>query len=262
MFFVILVVLVVVGGVGLIGVLALNRQSVIGVAPVPGSEGVEGDHWHSAYVINNCGEDLPFINTQAGSDGIHTHGDGLVHVHPSNATAAGSNAKVGKFLKAAGADLTDDTYTPPPASVDENGTQIAEDETVLAEADGCDGSPATLKLAYWEDAYQTEPGEPDVVLTEDLADFVFEKNHGMFTLALVAEGEEITPPPPDRIASLARTNDQEYTPPEGFGGAVVPEEGPTATGGFPVPNPGSNPSPQDGPVESVPDVTNKDDDDS
>jgi hypothetical protein len=41
--------------------------------------------------------------------GIHTHGDGVIHIHPFSANATGRNATLGLFLKAAGVKLTDTT---------------------------------------------------------------------------------------------------------------------------------------------------------
>ena len=56
-----------------------------------------GDHWHANYSVYLCAEkqsDLPeSINL-----GIHTHGDGLVHIHPGKQDETGANANMGRFF--------------------------------------------------------------------------------------------------------------------------------------------------------------------
>lgn len=61
----------------------------------------------------------------------------------------------------AGAELSDDAYIPGPG----------ESSTVQSEEEGCDGEPAVLQLAYWEDAFGDDP---PVVITEDLVGFQLE----------------------------------------------------------------------------------------
>ena len=40
------------------------------------------DHWHAAFGVNVCGEWLPNAPEFEDAEGIHTHGDGLMHIHP------------------------------------------------------------------------------------------------------------------------------------------------------------------------------------
>ena len=60
-----------------------------------------GDHWHVALGVNVCGTWLPNIPTfeQRASNpgvqaGIHSHGDGLLPIHPFQPDAAGETAPV------------------------------------------------------------------------------------------------------------------------------------------------------------------------
>ncbi len=183
------ILLLVLAGGAIVALFASQRESIVGVAPEAGI-----DHWHDAYLIHHCGTDLPFSSNDTDPDGIHTHGQGLIHVHPFNPTASGPNATMGKFVEALGGELTDDTYTPGPG----------EFPTVMSEEEGCDGEPAILQLAYWENAWTTE--EP-VIITEDLADFRFDNvSGGAITIALLPEGAEIPKPPEDRLAQLESTN--------------------------------------------------------
>ena len=50
------------------------------------------DHWHAAYGMYVCDHFLPPV-TDAKEDvlGIHTHGEGVIHIHPFSAAASGDN---------------------------------------------------------------------------------------------------------------------------------------------------------------------------
>jgi hypothetical protein len=79
-----------------------------------------GDHWHAGYRISVCGRDLPPFPGWQG--GIHTHGDGVIHIHPFVAGEAGRNATLGLFFANAGGKLTDDSLTLPSGESYPNGT--------------------------------------------------------------------------------------------------------------------------------------------
>ena len=184
--FALLIVGILAVGVAAVGVLAGQRESVIGVAPEAGI-----DHWHDAYAINRCGVDLPASTDDGHGDGNHSHQDGLIHIHPSSPAGAGPNATFGNFVEAMGAELSDDAYVP----------GRGESPGALSEDDGCDGEPAVLQLAYWEDAFGDDP---PVVITEDLAEFRLEHEPlGAITLALLPDGAEIPKPRQERLDALA-----------------------------------------------------------
>ncbi|MHB8463820.1 MAG: hypothetical protein ACYDH6_10225 [Acidimicrobiales bacterium] len=58
------------------------------------------DHWHSAFSVYICDHFAPNVPLFESADGIHTHGDGVLHIHPFTAAAAGANATLGFFVKA------------------------------------------------------------------------------------------------------------------------------------------------------------------
>src|SRR6267143_397326 len=68
---------------------------------------VNHDHWHAAIGFYVCGKFLPNQPTFDNAEGLHTHGDGLIHIHPFITTAAGRKATLGKYLKLAGDKVTD-----------------------------------------------------------------------------------------------------------------------------------------------------------
>jgi len=73
-----------------------------------------GDHIHAALVVNICGDvedKAPEFLKRAGSEqsaGIHSHGDGLMHIHPEADDEVGSDATVGKFFEEGGWEVSED----------------------------------------------------------------------------------------------------------------------------------------------------------
>ncbi len=81
-----------------------NDPPSTGPAPRPNQ-----DHWHWAVGVNVCGTwlaDPPeFFNRAANRSlvaGIHSHGDGLVHLHPYGTDEAGDHATLRTFLEFGG----------------------------------------------------------------------------------------------------------------------------------------------------------------
>jgi len=79
---------------------------------------VIGDHWHAAFGVNICGEWLSnpaTFETPAGNSGvragIHTHGDGFIHIHPFARAETGDNATLGKFLSYGGWSASEDSIS-------------------------------------------------------------------------------------------------------------------------------------------------------
>ena len=66
-----------------------------------------GDHWHSRYTITICGETIEPFPASPGE--VHTHGDGLFHVHPLRLGEAGRNANLARYIASTGSRLTNDT---------------------------------------------------------------------------------------------------------------------------------------------------------
>jgi hypothetical protein len=107
-------------GIALIAVLGIalliwtvsSRRSSAEAAPRAANQatGEAGDHWHASLDVYLCTEWLttpaPEFETKADSGdvrvGIHSHGDGLVHIHPFNSSESGENATLGRFLEYGG----------------------------------------------------------------------------------------------------------------------------------------------------------------
>lgn len=149
------------------------------------------DHWHEAYGIYACGEFLPDLQNSADPNGIHTHSDGVIHVHPGAAqevAVTGKNATVEVFLNAAGATLSDDRLDLPEGEGYDPASYI-EGETTC---DGVEGEPI-LQVAYWFSAANTDE-DPDII-TDDLADIQFGSDGAAYTIAYMPEDADIPPPP-------------------------------------------------------------------
>ena len=145
-----------------------------------------GDHWHSVYDIYVCDSFRSKVVLETDPNGIHTHGDGLLHIHPFNKLASGRDAVLGEFFSAFGGRIDD-------ASV------VLDTGEELVEGVDCGGQPTVLKVARF-DADDLER-DPEVV-TEDLAGVRFLKNREAFTVAMVPADVEPPAPRSERLTFL------------------------------------------------------------
>ena len=167
--------IVVIGAAG-VGVLALSRESVVGIAPQAGR-----DHWHSAITIYDCdGQALPPTTNTDHGDGIHSHADSLIHIHPSNPSSSGPNATLGSYLSASGAALSNDSYLPgrgEPTS------------SAISEGEGCGDSNSELQMAVWDAAdTQAEP----TIITSNFDQYRLSKDNQIIAIGLVGEGDALS----------------------------------------------------------------------
>lgn len=93
----------------------------------------EGDHWHTAYGVYACDKFEPFLQDNGRDpDGIHTHSDGIIHVHPFSRRAAGDNAILEVFEELMGMKLDADR-------IDYNGK-------TFKNGDDCGGKEGVVRL--------------------------------------------------------------------------------------------------------------------
>lgn len=81
---------------GILGVLFVTRSAT--GAPR------QGDHWHATYTFYACGEKQP--NAPTWEYDIHTHNDGIIHIHPFQRSSEGSGARLVKWFSYGGGELT------------------------------------------------------------------------------------------------------------------------------------------------------------
>lgn len=153
------------------------------------------DHWHQAYGIYIC--DAYIANPgDEGSDrlGIHTHADGLIHIHPFTNRATGRGAVLGRFTEQIGMELSATKLKAPGQKTKENG-------------DKCGDEKGRVRLVEWESAQDTTPqfvgGDPE--------DYRLREN-GVVVIAFLPEDAKAdSVPMPTSIAELANPSDLEPT---------------------------------------------------
>jgi hypothetical protein len=114
-----------------------------------------GDHIHLAFDVYACDDFLPVLPGWESPIGIHTHSDGVIHVHPISRLGTGANATLGTYFDSgreeAGLDmrLSDDGFTFLGDTFDEGSTE-------------CDGvDDPELRVAYWDEV-TVEGSQPRV----------------------------------------------------------------------------------------------------
>ncbi|MGE3621842.1 MAG: hypothetical protein AB7L84_15405 [Acidimicrobiia bacterium] len=174
---------VVVLGLGLIFYAREDRRSedIGGIPQI-------GDHIHLAFGVNVCGEWKPDIPEFESPVGIHTHGDGVIHVHPFSQLGVGVNATLGRFF-ADGRDgqpavdlkISDDELT-------YLGEKIEEGETT------CEGvEDPQLRIGFWPNA--SDPSADPIPRTGDYADLRLQDDGGAVTIFYGDPDADIPLPP-------------------------------------------------------------------
>jgi hypothetical protein len=155
-----------------------------------------GDHWHAAYGIYLCDHFVSPLGDGAAGDqlGIHTHSDGVIHIHPFVASSAGTNAQLGVFMDDTDSKLSNTKISLPDGTVMEEGK------------DKCDGKAAIVEVAYWADAADAAAGKkPTTIFTDDFDKIRFKQDRSAFTIAFLPEGKKI--PAPTSIPTLDNLTD-------------------------------------------------------
>lgn len=169
---------VIILGIGLVGVARANRE--------PAEPPRIGDHWHSAYTIYDCGVEVPLLQSLADPDGIHSHQDNLIHIHPFNSSATGDDAQLGVFFDAMFVTVDQDAITTPEAGR-------------IAASDGCGEEAAVIKVAR----YQVEPAVELVsVFDNDFDSVPFLGDGEVFVIAKVPAGEDPPAPSATTLAAI------------------------------------------------------------
>jgi hypothetical protein len=131
-----------------VGGIVLSRLDLGNAAPEV------GDHWHASLDVNVCNTWLGVtpefendINNPNIRAGLHSHGDGLIHIHPFGSGEAGDNATIDKFLEYQDFDLSEDSLALWEGDPKQNG-------------DVCDdGQPGTLRWYVNSEEKHGDPGD-------------------------------------------------------------------------------------------------------
>jgi len=143
------------------------------------------DHWHAAYGIYLCDTFAPSLADKRDPKGIHSHADGLIHIHPFVRSASGRNATLEVFADATGLELSDDELKVPGGKSYKSGDTKCGDKTGVVQ----------VKV-------------DDKVITSDVAKIKL-TDQALVTIAFAPKGAELPPPP--TAGDLARLNPQTET---------------------------------------------------
>lgn len=210
-----IIAVVLVAGIGLVLFARESREA--NAAPLSQANGEDFDHWHASLGVSDCGTFLYDGTPEGGAffedflqdpQGIHTHADGNIHIHPFLDSAGGRNARMRIFFDDINLQISDDEVTFP------DGTVWAEGEKTCPPAEeGGEERPGQIVIAKWIDAQDAADGErPSEIITEDFGSIRFRNDREAYTLAFVPEGEfDDIGVRPDILATLNNLSD---VPPE------------------------------------------------
>ena len=202
------VVFIILVGVAVVAIARIQREA----ESRPGLS----DHWHSAYTVWDCtdGEDgahQPIFEGRRNRqgypydpEGIHSHADGLIHIHPFTANAAGEDAIMAKFF--------DSMFV----TMDQNGITATEFGVISAVDAVCDGQPAVMQIVRWSNALTAVRDQPDERIYTDFGNVRFKKDGEAFTIAL-APRDAVVPLPPaiDDLLAVSPSLVADLSQPEG-----------------------------------------------
>jgi hypothetical protein len=166
------IVVILVLGVALIAMAKNGGGGGSSTAKGPGAK--IGDHWHAAIGVNLCGTwqaNLPTYEPTPNT-GVHSHGDGFMHLHPYSAAGAGSNANVGLFYKQAGDKIS--------------ATEIKVAKQTYKNGDVCDNLDKKPGEVRWTVNGQEKTGNPAAYAPND---------RDVIAIAFVPKGADIGTPP-------------------------------------------------------------------
>jgi hypothetical protein len=142
------------------------------------------DHWHAAYGWDICGNFLPDLPQPPNLIGLHTHGDGVIHIEPQDPVLdTGKNANLGRFVSGyPGLELSKTSLT-------------VLNQTWTNGEPKCDGKPGEISVVSNGKTY-TPPNNPSSLRIP---------KNGWITIAFVPKGTNV-PPPPNWQQKVDRAN--------------------------------------------------------
>src|SRR6476619_6860340 len=174
--------------VGLMAVLFARNDNQQAAAETPTTV----QHWHTAYGIYVCDAFLsPLTDQVQDATGLHTHGDGIAHIHPFGSGSAAKKDTLANWRKTTGLTFTSAGFT------------VTSTGTTYENGYDCNGQPATVSLYVWP-ADDTS-AEPRIYTGSDIGKFHFYEDRLAVALAVVPEGIDV--PRPDSVPELDQLSD-------------------------------------------------------
>ncbi len=191
------------------------------------SRPTQADHWHAAYGVYDCtspdeNKYLAPFQSAADETGIHSHGDGLIHIHPFFELSSGDRAQMNHFFNEMGIEVT------PEAITLDTGAEL------VAGTECADGSgPAEITIAHWDFDFQATADDPPKpqIFTDNFRDIKFENDREIYIIAFAAAGTELPQLPPERFVQLDNTSAQrEWSGTDDEGNLIPNDTGVTVEG--------------------------------
>ncbi len=154
------------------------------------------DHFHWAYGVYVCDTFLPPMRDVEDFGGIHTHQDGVIHIHPFDEMFAGEYATLDIFFEAVEMRVTSNSISTTNASTGASRTYQT-----------CNGEPARVRAMIWD---VDNPSTPPREVTGDINAVQFGTDRQAITIALIPVGAEI--PKPTSIPKLDSLSDAPRAP--------------------------------------------------
>lgn len=184
---------IIVVGVVLVVWTVADRKSTADASPII------GDHWHAFLGVDVCGTWLPNApafepraNEPGVRAGLHSHDDGLMHIHPFSTDEAGTKATVGRFIDYGGWQLSDSSMKLWDAKEHKNGDTCGS---------GANAKPAEIQWSVGEFG-KPWTGKPE---TGNPADY-HPKNGDIVAIYFLPKGEKL-PEPPNAEQALTSISD-------------------------------------------------------
>jgi hypothetical protein len=183
---------------------------------------VNKDHWHMAYGFYVCDHFLPaFTDKDPSSDpnGIHTHGDGVVHIHPFSSLSSGKRAKLQIFF-----DTTN-------VKVTASEIKLTTDNVTHKNGQHCDSGTvgtAEVQTKVWN---TRDPSDQGHIVSGNPAN-IHPTDGMLITIAFVPPGTDIPRPP--SADQLDKLSDLGTNPTDATTDTTVPTD-PTASSTSTVP---------------------------
>jgi len=110
----------------------------------------KADHWHAALGIYECDKFLPPL-ADNGRDphGIHTHGDGIIHIHPFDSQASGNNAVLGEYAETMNMKLSATRFSVPGGKTWDDGDECGDksgEVQLFVNGQRRSGDPSSYKM--------------------------------------------------------------------------------------------------------------------
>lgn len=162
--------------------------------PLAAGPGRAGDHWHAAIGFYLCDG---FLSSppDSGRDplGIHSHGDGVVHIHPFSSQSSGRKATLGVFFDTVDVEASSRRLKVPGSATRRNG-------------DKCGDAEGRVVTKVWDSRDPADEGR----LVEGSPADLRPTDNSLITVAFVPEGAEIPRPP--TADNLSRLTDVDPSP--------------------------------------------------